>query len=520
MVAQPGVALAHGLGGRADLPVPVAYFAAAAGVVVVVSFLMVSALWPTPRLQGPVRDPDRAEVSPNGFGRLLRVAGLALYALVVVAGLADGSATTLNTAPVLVLIGFWLVVPFLSPLLGDWWRWLSPWGWLSRRVNADVAERPELVARYGVLPATVSLLGFSWLELVSPDSADPRTLALAALVFAAVVVAVGRIAGPETGLRLVDGFHSWFGLLGGIAPGDTTLAKTSDRPRGWFRTLTAMPSWRGLSWLVMVLIGTVTYDGVSGTEWWIELVGDLRTEMWFETLAMLGWVVVIAGAYFLACRFSAGVAGDPHTVGVIADGFAHTLVPIALAYALAHYLTLILFEGQLIISAISDPLGRGWDLFGTADRPVSFWISPEVVLVPPGRHHRRRSRLRRGAGPRPGPGDVRRGGGGAHPTCHAGADGRPHLARVVHPRRMMAAVTSPYSWLIAHQGGWDEILLFVAPVVLAIAGVRWAEKRARCPAGRRRCIPGVGVRRTEGTGVGEASDGDATVPIPDQEDGR
>lgn len=30
----------------------------------------------------------------------------------------------------------------------------------------------------------------------------------------------------------------------------------------------------------------------------------------------------------------------------------------------------------------------------------------------------------------------------------------------------------------AHQYGWDEILLFVVPIVLALAGVRYAERRA------------------------------------------
>ncbi len=32
--------------------------------------------------------------------------------------------------------------------------------------------------------------------------------------------------------------------------------------------------------------------------------------------------------------------------------------------------------------------------------------------------------------------------------------------------------------VFAHQGGWDELLLFGAPVVLMVLGVRWAERRA------------------------------------------
>jgi len=33
--------------------------------------------------------------------------------------------------------------------------------------------------------------------------------------------------------------------------------------------------------------------------------------------------------------------------------------------------------------------------------------------------------------------------------------------------------------LIAHQGGWDEVLLLVLPVVVAVVAVRWAERRAK-----------------------------------------
>ena len=50
----------------------------------------------------------------------------------------------------------------------------------------------------------------------------------------------------------------------------------------------------------------------------------------------------------------------------IAREFMYTLIPIALAYNIAHFLTLLLIQGQAIIPLASDPFGRGWDLFGTA----------------------------------------------------------------------------------------------------------------------------------------------------------
>src|SRR5262249_27615695 len=54
----------------------------------------------------------------------------------------------------------------------------------------------------------------------------------------------------------------------------------------------------------------------------------------------------------------------------IAQSFVFTLVPIAIAYHLAHYLVYLLTQGQYIIPLASDPFGYGWDLFGTADYRV------------------------------------------------------------------------------------------------------------------------------------------------------
>jgi hypothetical protein len=57
-------------------------------------------------------------------------------------------------------------------------------------------------------------------------------------------------------------------------------------------------------------------------------------------------------------------------------GFIHSLVPIAMVYVAAHYLTFLLFEGQAIVYLASDPFGRGWDLFGTAAVAVDYnWLS-------------------------------------------------------------------------------------------------------------------------------------------------
>jgi hypothetical protein len=146
-----------------------------------------------------------------------------------------------------------------------------------------------------------------------------------------------------------------------------------------------LPEWPGLVAFVVAMIGTVTYDGLSGTPWWDDwsfaLVGTAQHSMWFQTMALLLVVGVIGAAYSAASWWASRIAG-PGGIGAVAvaRSFAHTLVPIALAYAFAHYFTLIAFEGQLLIPAMSDPLGLGWNLFGTLDHQPNYtWIPPVVV---------------------------------------------------------------------------------------------------------------------------------------------
>jgi hypothetical protein len=56
------------------------------------------------------------------------------------------------------------------------------------------------------------------------------------------------------------------------------------------------------------------------------------------------------------------------------------LLPIAVGYLVAHYLTYLLLGGQRIVIAISDPFQQGWDLFGTAFVELgSDWLPPGLV---------------------------------------------------------------------------------------------------------------------------------------------
>ena len=145
-VLLPAPVFAHGLVGRADLPIPKSLFAAAAATVLVVSFVALAALWSTPRLQ-EVRE-RRLFRLPLVADAVLGVVGVAVFCVSVYAGLAGTDSEQDNLAPTVVFVILWVGVPFVSLVFGDVFRLLSPWraigrvvGWVVARVAAGRAAR-------------------------------------------------------------------------------------------------------------------------------------------------------------------------------------------------------------------------------------------------------------------------------------------------------------------------------------------------------------------------------------------
>ncbi|HEY5891290.1 MAG TPA: hypothetical protein VIW94_11415 [Acidimicrobiia bacterium] len=374
---SPGIALAHGIGGRLDLPVPLSYFVVAAASALVLSFVALALLWPEPRLNRPISE-RRLVVIPRWLGVSLGAAGV--VGLLLVVGQVVPSLLGIEQvrgrptiAPVLVWVVLWLVIPFLAAFIGNWYRAINPWGSIGSALRIGETEKNDLLDRFGIWPASVALVAFAWLELISPDSGNPAALGWAAIIYSGYLFGSMALLGRETGLVVADLFTGYNRIISAISPlgrdGDGYLVW-----RGWLRALPVLPPWPGLTFFVLAAIGTVTYDGASGTVWFRTATQSLIQSPPGQTVLLLGCIGVVSAAYWsaswLAARLSQGTDASR-----VARRFAHTLIPIALAYAVAHYFTLIIFEGQQLFSAISDPFALGWDLFGTADRSVDFFIT-------------------------------------------------------------------------------------------------------------------------------------------------
>lgn len=375
------------VGGRTDLPVPLSFFIVGAGLAIVVSFLMLSSSWLEPRLQDEYRRTTYGSRWLSRAATLFGVLGMVGLILVLANGILDGNGSTRAIAPVLVWIVFWLMVPFASAVIGGIWLAANPYRRLVLAVSGDVEEKPHFAQRVGVWPAVIAFMGFVWLELVYPSNTTPQTLAIAAVGYGVYLVALSRLMGPRTALQTGAAFETYTGIISKMAPIEL-FAEARPERRRWLAALPTMPVRRGTTAFIVAMIGTVTYDGMSNAEWWQNLVGDLRREMWFETVALIGTVVVVGALYLAASATASRLAGGIRSPMAVANSFAHTLVPIAFAYAFAHYFTLILYEGQQLVHTASDPFGRGWDLFGTADWRIVFgpsqawvWYVQVAVIV-------------------------------------------------------------------------------------------------------------------------------------------
>jgi hypothetical protein len=389
--------LAHGIGVVRDLPIPAAYFFVGAAVVLGVSFVLLFFLWRRPLL-GAHADgrklPDA--VSAVVLSRVVRIVlgafSAFLLGLTLATALFGTTVELLNFAPTFVYVIFWLGIPLLSILFGNVWSVLSPWRaladlavWLLELGGREARPVLEWTGRMGRYPAAVALFAFVALELAHPRPAYPRTLGIAVALYTYWALAGMAVYGREPWTRHGEAFAVAFRLLARIAPFAARARAVVVR---WpFTGLAGQDRTRGALLFIAVLLGSTSFDGFSRSSTWQDLLADLRAELVDSsqrTVDLATTFVSIGGlAFFVAAvlaTYLAAVAVAEKLGGIdrsLVPDFVLPLVPIAAAYLFAHYFTLFLIQGQFIVTLISDPFGKGWDLFGTVD------FAPNLAIVSP-----------------------------------------------------------------------------------------------------------------------------------------
>jgi hypothetical protein len=383
---------AHAFLRRYDLPLPLWHYLLAAGLAVAFTFVLLGFL--RSERAAPLAGVD---LSGTALDRLLmnRVFKLALavistvlFAVLLAAGFLGAQEDPFrNILPVFVWVLWWVGFAFFCALVGNAWPAVNPLGIIGRSLERLTRRPPRpLPPGIGVWPAVVLYFGFAWAELVWPDNAHPASLARAILSYSVITWIAMAIYGSERWLRCGETFSLLFELFGRFAPfGRKPDGRLVLRLYGigLLATEKVSPS---MMVFILALLATVSFDGFLHTLPWrkifgaaftasydlglIDLLGNTGARTLIVTAGLLAAPVIFFAVFIGVCAWTAVLtagahAARQHTLS-FAGRYAPTLVPIAIAYHLAHYLSLLLIEGQRIFALISDPFGLGWNLFGTA----------------------------------------------------------------------------------------------------------------------------------------------------------
>ncbi len=419
---------AHAFGPRYDLPLPLDLYLAGAGAAVALSFVIMALVFRArPRRGGRARidllrlKPIRALSHPAVIG-VLQSISVALFLLVLAAGFFGTQEPLENIGPTFIWIVWWVGLAYVAALAGNPWPVINPWsivfGWLEKlcrlfgprlRLGLGLAYPSWL----GVWPA-VALFGvFAWFELIPEAAKVPHTLATYILIYSGLtwfgMAAFGRAAWLAHG----EAFSLAFGVFGRFAPiGPPERDAADGRTRRYLRPyagglVVESPCRLSMTVFVLLMLSTVTFDGFRETPLWADLMGWIAVEPIFhplllglhdldfelrvalETVMLALFPLLFLLVYLGFSWLTKEISDSGRPVTEIAGLFVLALVPISIAYHLAHYLSYLVLAGQLIIPLASDPFGFGWDLFGTAGYRVDIgiigakfvWYTAVVAIV-------------------------------------------------------------------------------------------------------------------------------------------
>jgi len=436
LVAVP--AMAHALGDRYDLPVPLNFFLVGGAAAVALSFIVIGLF--VKRGSYVIGYPRFNLVGTGILGVVLRskvffvivqLLAVAVFLLVLSAALFGTGKPLGNIAPTFVWIIWWVGMGYISALAGNFWRLVNPWKilfeWVEALVGGDEPSGSSRTGRggtglyrypdnWGVWPAIILFLAFAWLENVYSGSVIPRQLGLIIVLYSLITWAGMVVFGKNAWLKHGEVFSVLFGFFARFSPTEVRAVNPSlcrncelqcnlsgedcvdcyscfQRASSEQRQFNIRPFAVGLApsetvstsvaIFVVLALATVTFDGLQETPTWVVVQTAIIRSFPFLGSGALDMIdslgIVLIPALFLAVYlvFASGIrklSKDEDTSSSVARAFVFSLVPIALAYNMAHFISLLLVQGQLIIPLMSDPFGFDWNLLGTADYRVNIGV--------------------------------------------------------------------------------------------------------------------------------------------------
>ncbi|MEH6403695.1 MAG: hypothetical protein V7750_10015 [Sneathiella sp.] len=393
-------ASAHAIGVRYELPLPLWLYLAGAGLAVALSFAIMALFLKIHKTSVNDWQFNLLTIRPFRWLALplvltsIRALSVAAFILLIGAGFFGNPDPFKNIAPTFIWVIWWVGVAFTSSLIGNLWDLLNPWKtcfeWAGK-LRKNTTQPHPYPAWLGLWPAAFFLLIFAWMELISVQSEQPSSLALLIVIYSAITWSAMKHYGQEIWLERGEVFTVIFTLLARFAPTHGKRDIWSIRLPA-VGLLSSQPARTSTVFFVLILLTSVTFDGLLETPAWAALLAWISEShalrpylisfqnagidliVMIKTVALILFPLMFIATYYGTSAAIVWAAGSHVSMRDIAGYFVFSIVPIAIAYHLSHYLSYLLIAGQNIIPLISDPFGMGWNLFGTTSYTIDIGI--------------------------------------------------------------------------------------------------------------------------------------------------
>lgn len=333
------------------------------------------------------------------------LASLICFFAVVILGASGPRDPLTNILPMMIWIGFWVVLFGAIGCLGNLWRYINPWEGLYRllfgNTSTPLIPLPEGL---GVLPGLVLFLLFSTFYIVDPAPDDPDRLAVIVAVYWALMFVAMIFFGNEAWMQRGEPFSILFNLIARVSPFGCWSHPRIGFP-GW-NLLNTGPVPTSLGLFCIVILGVGSFDGLKETFWWMARIGVNPLEFPGRTavmgssffglmLASFALVALVAMIFWLGGVIANLDAPKSERVNfeTLFGALTPTILPIALGYHISHFFIAFLVDGQYLLAAIGDPLATGANFLGLGDIRITtgflnttdsvrvIWLSQASIVV-------------------------------------------------------------------------------------------------------------------------------------------
>lgn len=389
---------AHSINERYDLPLPLHFFLTGGALVVFVSFIGFVFAFTTSKTSPTYQLTIIKDVSKNSYVRYVKI-GLQLFSLlffiVVLGACFWGNPNPLqNLAPNFIWIVWWLGLSLFVSLFGNIWPLLNPWRTLyqwAAKFSLPLNRTAVLTQKHfhginGLYVATFFLGLWCWLEVISPVAFVPYRIGYLILAWSFIQFWGLLLFSPGYWFSSVDFFSVYFKWLGKFGLFSYQQDQDSLIIQPWGLGLiysSSQATQNGLASFLIAMLATVLFDGLHGNQIWLvfeTFIGKfLPQAMDINGYFIGGFGLLLTWLFFflfyqLSCKIARIIC--PHiSAPNLANELAPSLIPIAIAYLIAHNFSSFMIQVQNFVFLISDPFHMGWDLFYTAQ------FRPDIGLI-------------------------------------------------------------------------------------------------------------------------------------------